>query len=222
MGEHPQIATAGASLAKIELALYCVRPAYVLVLRIILAYLISALDYVYKAMPLCPTRLRRTQRAVERVLTLALRVPRNGPKALLWMPVQPHASPARSGVSHGHGFAQCAGSRKRPNPPPPEPPERPRLPGLGRHPSTMGETHLELHVVPAAAARPAAVDTRVYRPYESGGVLLAADGAMEVTLDGNTLGWGALIADVVGVLATVASGVLTRAPAPGPPNGRAS
>ena len=43
---------------------------------------------------------------------------------------------------------------------------------------TMAETHLELHVLPAATAQPAVVDTRVYRPYEYGGVLLAADAAM--------------------------------------------
>ena len=70
-GEHqtPQIAKAEASLAKIERTLYHLRPAYVLVLRIVLAYVVSALDYVYKAMPPCPTRLRRTQRAVDGVLT---------------------------------------------------------------------------------------------------------------------------------------------------------
>ena len=53
---------------------------------------------------------------------------------------------------------------------------------------TMAETHLEVHVLPAATAQPAAVDIRVYRPYECGGVLLAANGAMEVTPNGNTLG----------------------------------
>ena len=54
----------------------------------------------------------------------------------------------------------------------------------------------------------------MYQPYESGGVLLAADCAMESTLDGDTLGWGALAADAQGVLATAASGVLTRAASP--------
>ena len=53
---------------------------------------------------------------------------------------------------------------------------------------TMAQTHLKVHVLPAATAQPAAVDTRVYRPYESGGVLLAADGAMETTPDGDTVG----------------------------------
>ena len=62
MGEHPgpQIAKAEASLVKIERTLYRLLPAYVLVLRIVLAYIISALDYVYEAMPPCPTRLCRT------------------------------------------------------------------------------------------------------------------------------------------------------------------
>ena len=53
---------------------------------------------------------------------------------------------------------------------------------------TMADTHLEVHVLLAATAQPAAVDTRVYRPYEFGGVLLVADGAMETMLDGDTLG----------------------------------
>ena len=53
---------------------------------------------------------------------------------------------------------------------------------------TMAETHLEVHVFPAVTAQPVAMDTRVHRPYESGGVLLAADGAMKVTPNGDTLG----------------------------------
>ena len=47
-------------------------------------------------MPPCPTHLRRMQRAVGRVPTRALRVPRNVPRALLWMPV----------ASRGFGFPQ--------------------------------------------------------------------------------------------------------------------
>ena len=95
-------------------------------------------------------------------------------------------------------------------------------PDQGRLLHTMAETHIKVHVLPVATAQPAAVDTRVYRPYESGRVLLAADGAMEVTPDGDTLGWGALVADTVGVLATVASGVLTRAASTRALSGRAS
>ena len=135
----------------------------------------------------------------------------------LWLPppVQPDVSPARSRVPQGHGFAQCACSRENicalshPN----------HWKGLDypdqeRLLHTMAKTHLEVHVLPAAMAQPAAVDTRVYRPYESGGVLLAADGAMETTPDSDNLGWGALVADAAGVLATVASGVMTRAASP--------
>ena len=79
---------------------------------------------------------------------------------------------------------------------------------------TMAETHLEVYVLLAATSQRAAVDTQVYQPYESGGVLPALDGAMESTQDGNTLGWGALVADAQGVLATAASGVLTQAASP--------
>ena len=53
---------------------------------------------------------------------------------------------------------------------------------------TMAKTLLEVHVLTAATVQSAAVDIRVYRRYESRGVLLATDGAMEVTPDGDTLG----------------------------------
>ena len=58
MGEHPtlQIAKAELSLANIQRALYHLRPAYVLVRCIVLAYAVSALDYVYEATPPRPTR----------------------------------------------------------------------------------------------------------------------------------------------------------------------
>ena len=86
----------------------------------------------------------------------------------------------------------------------------------------MAEVSLEVCVLPAAAAQPAAVDTQVRRPYSSGGVLLVADGAMETTPDGDTLGWGTLVADARGVQATAASGVLRGPPAPGQRSGPAS
>ena len=224
MGEHPglQIAKAEASLPKIDSALYRLRHAYVLVLHIVLAYVASALDHVYEAVPRCLTRLRRTQRAVDRVLTGALHVPRNVPRALLWMPVAgkgfgfPHLY-SRMRLRHVQGYLTAMDSRTVL--------VRENVRAL-RHPNhwkgldspdqenllhTMAETHREVHVLLAATAQPTAVDTRVYRRYESGGVLLAADGAMEVTPHGNTLGWGALVADAVGVLATAASGFLTPA-----------
>ena len=78
----------------------------------------------------------------------------------------------------------------------------------------MAETQLEVHVLPAVAAQPAAVAIRVFRPYESGGVLLVADGAIEVKPGGGTPELGALVAYSAGVLASVASGVQTRAASP--------
>ena len=227
MAEHPGplIVKAEVSLAKIKRALYRLRPAYMLVLRIVLAYVVSALDYVYEALPPCLTRLRRTQRAVDRVLTSALQVPRNVPTALMWMPVTvrgfgfPHMY-SRMRLRHVQGFLRAMDScsvlvrenvralRHRDHWKGLDSPDQESL----LH--TMAETHLEVHVLPAATARPAVVDTRMYRPYESGGVLLAAEWAVAVTPDGDTLGWGALAADAAGVLATVASGVVTRAASP--------
>ena len=212
-------------MAKVEHALYRLRPAYVLVLRIVLAYVVSAFDYVYDAMPPCPTHLRHTQQAVDRVLTRALRVPRNVPTALRWMPVAsrgfgfPHLY-SRMQLRHIQGYLRAMDSRSVLS--------RENVRALS-HPGcwkglgspdrerlfhTMAEACLEVCVLLAAMAQPAAVDARAYTPYGSGGVLLVADGAMETTPDGNTLSWGALVADAQGVLATAASGVLTWAESP--------
>ena len=225
IGEHPgpQIAKAEASLAKIERAPYRPFPAYVLVLRIVLAYVVSALDYVYKAMPPCPTRLRSTQSAVDKVPTAAGAAERaHGPSVdarcrrglRLPPPVQTDAPPACQ------GFLTAMDSRSvfvRENARALRHPDNWKgldSPDHDRLLHTMA--HLEVHVFPATTVQPAAVLTWVYRPFESGGFLLAAHGAMEVTLDGDTLGWGALVADAARVLATIASGVLTRAASPCP------
>ena len=114
VGEHPgpQIAMAGARLAKMERTLSDICPACVLVLRIVLAYMVSALDYVYGAMPPCLTRLRRTHRVVDMVLTRALWVPRNVPRALLRMLVAsggfgfPHEY-SRMRLRHVQGFLRA-------------------------------------------------------------------------------------------------------------------
>ena len=182
MGGHPgpQIAKVEASLAKIERALYRLRLAYVPVLRIVLAYVVSAPECVYEAMPPCPTRLRRMQRALDKVLTRALRVPWNVPKALLWMSVVgggfgfPHLY-SQMRLRHVQGFLRAMDSRSvlvR---------ENVRAlrhldhrkgldgPDQERLLHTMAETHLEVHVLPAATPQPAAVDIRVYRRYKCGG-----------------------------------------------------
>ena len=226
MGEQlgPRIAKAEANLAKIGHALYRLRPVYVLVVRIVLANVVSALDYVYEAMPPCPTRLRRTQRAVDRVGTRALRVLRNVPRAFLWMPVTgggfgfPHLY-GRMRLRHVQGYLRAMDSGSVL--------VRENVRAL-RHPDhwkgldspdwevlfhAMAEVQPEVHILPAREAQPAAVDNRVHRPYVSGGVLLAADGAMEVTPNGETLGWGALMADSAGVLVCVGD------PIAGPPVG---
>ena len=113
MGEH-----LGPQIAKAELGrtLYRLRPACVLILRIVLAYVISPLDYVYEAMQPCPTRLRRTQRAMDGVLTKPLRVPRKVPRALLWMPIAgggfgfPHLY-CRMRLRHVLGYLRAMDSR---------------------------------------------------------------------------------------------------------------
>ena len=174
MGEHltPQIAKAEASLAKIERALYHLRPAYVLVLRIVLAYVVSVLDYVYEAMPPCPTRVRRTQPVVDKVPTEALRVPRNVPRALLWMPVAgggfgfPRLD-SRMCLRHVLGYLRAMDSRSvlvRENIRALSHPDHWKgLDNLDQEHllHTMAEKHVEVHVFPAAKAQPAAVDTWV-------------------------------------------------------------
>ena len=141
----------------------------------------------------------------DRVLTRGLRGPRNVPRALLWMPVAgggfglPHVY-SRMCLRHVLGYLMAMDSRSvliREN--------VSALSHLNhwkgldnldqeRLLHTMAETHIEVHHLPVAMAQPAAVDTRMYRPYESGGVLPAADGTMETTPDGDTLGCGALVA----------------------------
>ena len=104
------------NLAKIGRTLYRLRPAYVLVLRIIIAHVISPVDYVYEAMPPCPPRLRHTHWAVDTVLTRALQVPWNVPRALLWMPVAggrfgfPHLC-GRMRFGHAQAFLRANDSR---------------------------------------------------------------------------------------------------------------
>ena len=223
MGEYPasQVAKAEASLAKVGRVLYHLRPAYVLVLRIVLAYVVSALDYVYDAMPLCPTRLRRTQRALDRVLTRALRVPRNVPRALLWMPVPSRGFRfprmySQMRLRPIQGYLRAMDSRSALASENVRALSRPDcwqgLDGPDQDPQFQTMAEVGLEVCQHGAAR--AVDTQVRRPYSSGGVLLVADGAMETTPGGHTLGWGALVADTRGVLATAASGVLTRTTSP--------
>ena len=56
---HGEIAKAEPNLAKIARALYRLRRAYVLVLCFVLAYMVSAPDYIHEAMPPWATRLRR-------------------------------------------------------------------------------------------------------------------------------------------------------------------
>ena len=143
MGNHtnPKIAKAEASLTRIERTLYRLRQARVLVLRIVLAYVVVALDYVYSAMPLCLTCLRRTQTAMngldqgtagatERAQSPSMDARR---RQWLWLPlaVQPDVPPACAVVSQGHGSLQRTRSRERALPPSPRPLERPVWPGPG-------------------------------------------------------------------------------------------
>ena len=172
MGEYPapQVAKAEASLAKVGRALYRLRPAYVLVLRILLAYVVSALDYVYDAMPPCPTRLGHTQRALYRVLTRALRVPGNVPRALMWMLVPSGGFGlsrlySRMRLRHVQGYIGAMDSRSvlvRENVRALSHPDCWQGldgPDQERLFHTVAEVSLEVCVVPAAAAQPAAVDT---------------------------------------------------------------
>ena len=76
-GNQPrdQLAKAKANLGKVGRALGALRPAYVLLLRVVLTFVVSAVDCIYEGMPPHLQRLCKVQRAVNRVLTRALRVP---------------------------------------------------------------------------------------------------------------------------------------------------
>ena len=69
-----QLAKAEANVGTFGRANGAVRPAYLLMPRVVLAFIVSALDYVYEAMPPYPQRLHKVQRVLNRVLTRALRV----------------------------------------------------------------------------------------------------------------------------------------------------
>ena len=119
---------------------------------------------------------------MDRVPTRALRLPRNVPRALTWMPVTsrgfgfPHLY-RRMRLRHVQGYLRAMDSRSvlvRENVRALSHPDCWK--GLGgpdeeRLFHTMAEAHLEVCVLPAAKAQPAAVDTQVYRPYGSGAVL---------------------------------------------------
>ena len=87
MGDQPreQLANAEANLGKVRRTLGALWPASLLVPRVVLAFVVSTLHYVYEAMPPHPW-LRKVQEALDRGLARALQAPRNVPCALSWTP----------------------------------------------------------------------------------------------------------------------------------------
>ena len=182
--------------------------------------MVYALDYIYEAMPSHPQRLRKVERALDRILTCALRVPRNMPHALLWTSLNrggfgvPHLY-TRMCLRHVRGFLRAMDSRSvlvRENLCAPWSSRawqgRDGL-NLELLVHILREVGMDMLVLPAARATLVDRTVEVCRMYTGGHVLLVADGAMVVTLEGDHQGYSGLVADGCGVLATVHSGAST-------------
>jgi hypothetical protein len=74
-------------LAIIHASICRVRPHYILALRVAIAFAISRLDFLYDAVPPPTQGTPGLQLAVNNLLTAALGIPRNFPKALLYAPL---------------------------------------------------------------------------------------------------------------------------------------
>ena len=75
-----QRTTADENLAKIGWALHSLRPAYLWVLHRVPAFVMLELDDIYEAMLPCQRCLRKVRRAMDRILTRVLCIPRNEPR----------------------------------------------------------------------------------------------------------------------------------------------
>ena len=81
-------------------------------------------------------------------------------------------------------------------------------------PDTLLEVGMGMLLLPAVQAASAEQAVEVHRTYTTGCALLVADGDLATTADRDDLGWGSLVADSCGVLATVHSGVPTMSLSP--------
>ena len=214
MGEVPcdAIAKTLARAHQVQAACLRLQPPYALVLRVVLVFVVSRLDYLYGALPPTAASLAPLQRVLDAVLLRSLRAPPSTPTRQLHAPLVLGGFGApvlelRFQLRFLRGFFRALNSRNllvR---------ESTRA-ALARGPvgnedvvafqSICRRGHLSVVVVPSPEAHPSIPAVVIQRPWAGGDVVLVSDGSSP---DGR-LGWGALVADVAGgVLATSADGV---------------
>ena len=218
MGESATAATT-ATLSRLRLihaSIHRLQPSYTLALRVVLAFAIAKLDYIYDAIPPPPQQqLRAVQRATDMALTAALLIPKSAPKCLLYAPI----TAGGFGVPCLHtrfvlryigGIYKALNSRNSL--------VRTTIRWLVANPTATGVTnsdgalfsahlqthHLSVSLPPHPSLPPAREHDRLLRPWNGGNVALVSDGSVTST----AMGWGALVADKEGILATTYGGFL--------------
>ena len=203
-----------ARLRRIHRSLIRHQPTYLLSLRVVTAYGVSSLDSLSDAVPLSALQVVPLQRAVDAALTSALRIPNTAPKVYLYAPLL-HGGfgvpclATRFALRFIHTVFRAATSRnslvRRSVQ---HFMERPQL--LAPVPNDVLTFHeycdrwsLCILFPPCEALQPALPTTSHIRRYCGGPVLLMSDGSAPT----GCLGWGALIADSTGILATTHAGV---------------
>jgi hypothetical protein len=190
------------------------RPCYSLALRVVVLFALAILDSVYEVTPPEGQSLWEVQLWVDRVLTAALRLPRNIPKMYLRAPLSsggfgsPHLL-VRFQVCFFAGIFSCLGSRN-------DWVRRGSQWTLRQH-ATGGTDNpdaavfadlcrlwdMEWFTVPSAQISSAPCLVNIHRPWTGGVVALVSDGSSPE----GALGWGALVADAQGPLATMSAGI---------------
>jgi hypothetical protein len=201
-------------LERIRRAIRQHRPCYALSLRVVLAYGVSTIDAVSSAAPVRDSSVTPLQRAVDSAITAALLVPKQVPKVFLYAPLRHGGFGApclatRCALRYLQGVCRAATSRS----------------SLVRHsilhlldrpqllPLASNDVHtfhtlcerwdLRLLRPPCGLLSPALPIIVTLRAYSGGPVLLVSDGSAPT----GCLGWGAVVADSAGVLATAYAGV---------------
>jgi hypothetical protein len=213
---EPPRANINAALARLKLVFAGVlrlRPTYILALRVVLAYAVSKLDYVYDAIPPSHPRLDVVQHSVDRVLTCALRLPRNVPRALLYAPLAvggygvPHLT-SRFRLRFVAGIMRALNSRNAL--------VRTSTRWLLQHPSAAAVRHSDMsyfsttlqhfQLTASLPPHPHLVNCSEahhhVRTWAGEPVILMSDGSVTAT----AVGWGAVVTDSTGILPTACGG----------------
>ena len=222
MGDVPsdRIKSAEQKMFKIAAGLRRSHPSYLLVLRVVLAFAVAKVDYVFDATP-ATQAIKPLQSQIWKVIARALQVPATFPRAILQLHVDDggFGAPlleARFAARFLACFLRalnCRNACTRDNlrvmwssnvSTPLSHHDRASLLTLLR------DNKVELLPQPSPRVSLARPIISVKRPYTSGSVSLYSDGSCS----GSAIGWGALVADRHGTLATTYAGYLSDATSP--------